>query len=117
VNVRNTKVKKKMMMMLMFVSVRKIKNMIRITSMKADFSRENIDQMMIVTSIEKIDLNAEEKEETEMIEKLKLIVLFNIKLFYCIYHNTNLYIISPINANFYKYIHIFFVKILKMLKI
>jgi hypothetical protein len=28
--------------------------------MKADFSRENIDQMMIVTSIEKIDLNAEE---------------------------------------------------------
>jgi hypothetical protein len=58
--VRNTRVKKKMMMMLMFVSVRKIKNMIRITSMKVEFSRENIDQMMIVTSIEKIDLNAEE---------------------------------------------------------
>ena len=57
-NVRNTRVKKKMMMMLMFVSVRKIKNMIRITSMKVEFSRENIDQMMIVTSIEKIDLNA-----------------------------------------------------------
>jgi len=28
--------------------------------MKVEFSRENIDQMMIVTSIEKIDLNAEE---------------------------------------------------------
>ncbi len=73
--------------------------------------------MMLVTSIEKIDLNAEEYIESEMVEKLKLIVLFNIKLFYCIYHNTNLYIISPINASFYKYIHIFFVKILKMLKI
>jgi len=75
--------------------------------MKADFSRKNIDQMMIVTSIEKIDLNAEEYIESEMVEKLKLIVLFNIKLFYCIYHNTNLYNISPINTNFYKYTYIF----------
>ena len=73
--------------------------------MKADFSGKNIDQMMITTSIEKIDLNAE--ETIEIIENLRLIVLFNIKLFYCIYHNTNLYIILPINANFYKYTCIF----------
>lgn len=48
-NVRNTRAKKKKMMRLMFVSVRKIKNLIRITSMKAEFSIENIDQMLIVT--------------------------------------------------------------------
>ena len=62
-NVRNTRVKKKVMMMLMFVSVRKIKNLIRITSMKADFSGKNIDQMMITTSMENIVLNPEEKIE------------------------------------------------------
>ena len=88
--------------MLMFVSVRKRKNSIRITSMKADFSRENIDKMMIttsITSIEKIDLNAE-----NMIENLILIILFNIRIFYCIKAQYKLILYFTNKYKIYKYI-------------
>ena len=52
-----------MLMMLMYVSARKRKNMIRITSTQVNVTEEEeIDLMMILNSIEKIDGNSQQIE-------------------------------------------------------